>query len=154
MKNSSSISEDVVERTRSALLMHDTYKTPQTLKLFPDKLFYKIGEVSRVVGVESYVLRYWETEFTFLNPRKSKSGQRIYAKNDVDLILQIKYLLYEEKYTIDGVRRKLGNDAEQQSPANSQAEPRVTAKAASDTENILTMVKSRLKEILQHHFGE
>ena len=133
--------------------MHDTYKSPQPLKLFPEKLFYKIGEVSRVVGVESYVLRYWETEFSFLNPRKSKSGQRIYAKNDVDLILQIKHLLYEEKYTIDGVRRKLGNDAEQQNPVDCPADPGVTAEAASDAANILTMVKSRLKEILHHHFG-
>ncbi len=133
--------------------MQDMYKAPQPLRLFPDKLFYKIGEVSRVVGVESYVLRYWETEFSFLNPRKSKSGQRIYAKNDVDLILQIKHLLYEEKYTIDGVRRKLGNDAEQQSPASCPAEPGVTADAVSDAQNILTMVKSRLKEILHHHFG-
>ena len=133
--------------------MQDTYKSPQPLKLFPERLFYKIGEVSRVVGVESYVLRYWETEFSFLSPRKSKAGQRIYAKNDVDLILQIKHLLYEEKYTIDGVRRKLGSDTEQQSPANSPADPGVTAGAASDAENILTMVKSRLKEILHHHFG-
>src|SRR5208283_6173748 len=97
--------------------MQDTYKSPQPLKLFPEKLFYKIGEVSRVVGVESYVLRYWETEFSFLNPRKSKSGQRIYAKNDVDLILKIKHLLYEEKYTIDGVRLRLGSNAEQQDNA-------------------------------------
>ena len=78
------------------------------------------------------MLRYWETEFSFLNPRKSKSGQRIYAKNDVDLILKIKHLLYEEKYTIDGVRRKLGSDAEQQSPVNCPADPGVTAEAASD----------------------
>ena len=94
--------------------MPEHTRMPQPLKLFPEKLFYKIGEVSRLVGVESYVLRYWETEFSFLNPRKSKSGQRIYAKNDVDLILQIKHLLYEEKYTIDGVRRKLGGDADYQ----------------------------------------
>ena len=146
------MSEDV-EETRSVLIMQDTYKAPQPLKLFPEKLFYKIGEVSRVVGVESYVLRYWETEFSFLNPRKSKSGQRIYAKNDVDLILKIKHLLYEEKYTIDGVRRKLGSDAEQQSPVNCPADSGLTAEAASDAQNILTMVKSRLKEILHHHFG-
>ena len=133
--------------------MQDTYKSPQALKLFPEKLFYKIGEVSRVVGVESYVLRYWETEFSFLNPRKSKSGQRIYAKNDVDLILQIKHLLYEEKYTIDGVRRKLGSNEQQQSPANCPADSGVTAEAASDAQNILIMVKSRLKEILHQHFG-
>ncbi len=147
------MSEDVFDKTRGVLIMQEPYKAPQSLQLFPEKLFYKIGEVSRVVGVESYVLRYWETEFSFLNPRKSKSGQRIYAKNDVDLILKIKHLLYEEKYTIGGVRRKLGSDAEQQGQANYPADPVVTAEAASDAQNILNMVKSRLKEILHHHFG-
>jgi len=63
---------------------------PQVLRLFPEKLFYKIGEASRLVGVETYVLRYWESEFPFLNPRKSKSGQRTYTKKDVDLLLLIK----------------------------------------------------------------
>ncbi len=134
-------------------MIQNTYKSPQPLKLFPEKLFYKIGEVSRLVGVESYVLRYWETEFSFLNPRKSKSGQRIYAKNDVDLILQIKHLLYEEKYTIDGVRRKLGNSAEQSEPESRPVKTGVNSKAAANAENILAMVRSKLKEILHHHFG-
>src|SRR5512135_1794599 len=78
---------------------------------FPDKLFYKIGEVSRIVGVEPYVLRYWETEFSFLKPRKNKSGQRVYIKKDLELILQIKKLLYQERYTIEGVRKKFGETA-------------------------------------------
>lgn len=134
-------------------MINNMYKSPQPLKLFPEKLFYKIGEVSRLVGIESYVLRYWETEFAFLNPRKSKSGQRIYTKNDVDLIQQIKHLLYEEKYTIDGVRRRLGSNAEQKEPDNRQGEAGVTSGDAADAENILAMVKSRLKEILQQHFG-
>lgn len=72
----------------------------------PDKLFYKIGEVSKLAGVEPYVLRYWETEFSFLKPRKSKSGQRIYVKKDLDLIFEIKSLLYKERFTIEGVRKK------------------------------------------------
>jgi len=74
----------------------------------PDKLFYKIGEVSRIAGVEPYVLRYWETEFSFLKPRKNRSGQRVYLKKDVETILRIKSLLYDEKYTIAGVRKRLG----------------------------------------------
>jgi DNA-binding transcriptional MerR regulator len=137
--------------------MQNTYKPPQPLNLFPEKRFYKIGEVSRLAGVESYVLRYWESEFPFLHPRKSKSGQRIYAKNDVDLILQIKYLLYEEKYTIDGVRRKLGSYTEERSPVICPTETGgangANPEAAADIEKILTMVKSRLSEILHHHFG-
>jgi DNA-binding transcriptional MerR regulator len=89
--------------------MDDAFDNPQTLRLFSEKIFYKIGEASKIVGVEPYVLRYWETEFSFLKPKKSKSGQRIYTKDDIEIALQIKHLLYEEKYTIDGVRRKLGN---------------------------------------------
>ncbi|OGW39529.1 MAG: hypothetical protein A2Y97_00650 [Nitrospirae bacterium RBG_13_39_12] len=75
---------------------------------YPDKLFYKIGEVSKIIDVEPYVLRYWETEFSFLKPRKNKSGQRIYIKKDVELLLNIRRLLYQERYTIEGVRKRLG----------------------------------------------
>ncbi|MBF0505980.1 MAG: MerR family transcriptional regulator [Nitrospirae bacterium] len=133
--------------------MQDAYEQPHLLRLFPEKLFYKIGEVSRLVGVESYVLRYWETEFPFLSPRKSKSGQRIYAKNDVDLLKKIKYLLYEEKYTIDGVRRKLGSYTGQPDKEVCQADAEADTGTAASAENILTMVKLRLKEILNDHFG-
>lgn len=144
--------------------MQDAYKSPQPLRLFPEKLFYKIGEVSRVVGVESYVLRYWETEFSFLSPRKSKAGQRVYTKADIDLILQIKHLLYEEKYTIDGVRRKFGGSTEHQAEhqiaqqvetvvTESEAESPVSPGAKADAAHILNLVKSRLKDLLTHHFG-
>jgi len=71
------------------------------------KLFYKIGEVSRITGVEPYVLRYWETEFPVLSPRKNRGGQRIYQQKDIELILQIKRMLYEEGFTISGARKKL-----------------------------------------------
>lgn len=74
----------------------------------PEKLFYKIGEVSRIVGVEPYILRYWESEFSFLKPRKNKSGQRVYVRGDLDLVLQIKKMLYEERYTISGVKKRFG----------------------------------------------
>ncbi|GBE06508.1 merR family regulatory protein [bacterium BMS3Abin10] len=81
-------------------------QAPQQRQKTPDKLFYKIGEVSDIAKVESYVLRYWESEFPFLTPRKNKSGQRVYTRKDVELILQIKKLLYQEKYTIAGVKKK------------------------------------------------
>jgi DNA-binding transcriptional MerR regulator len=77
-------------------------------RLVSEKLFYRIGEVSRLTGLEPYVLRYWETEFPFLRPRKSNSGHRVYTRREIDLILTIKRLLYEEKYTIEGVRKKFG----------------------------------------------
>ncbi len=139
--------------------MQDTFQYPQTLKLFPDKLFYKIGEVSSIIGVESYVLRYWETEFSFLNPKKSKSGQRIYTKDDIDLIMQIKKLLYEEKYTIDGVRRKLSGNLGRITTNISEEKPDLKTKddkkSMSDIslKNALDMVKERLREILHQNFG-
>lgn len=77
----------------------------------PDKIFFGIGEVSRIVGVEPYVLRYWEDEFDLLQPEKSETGQRRYRKKDIKLILRIKDLLYKEGYTIAGAKRKLSLEA-------------------------------------------
>lgn len=73
----------------------------------PDKLYFKIGEVSRIVGVQPYVLRYWETEFDLLKPGKAPSRHRLYKKRDVELLLEIKRLLYAEGYTIEGARKRL-----------------------------------------------
>lgn len=73
----------------------------------PDKLYFRIGEVSDIVGVKPYVLRYWETEFTDIKPTKSKSGQRLYRKKDVELLLKIKELLYTERFTINGAKQRL-----------------------------------------------
>jgi len=73
----------------------------------PQKLCFRIGEVSRLVGVKPYVLRYWETEFPALAPNKSGSGHRFYRRKDVEMLLQIKQLLYEKRFTIEGARRYL-----------------------------------------------
>lgn len=76
----------------------------------PDKLFFRIGEVSQLVGVEPYVLRYWESEFPGLSPKKSSTGQRMFRRKDVELLLSIKHLLYKEKFTIEGARKALKNN--------------------------------------------
>jgi DNA-binding transcriptional MerR regulator len=73
----------------------------------PDKLFFRIGEVSQIVGVEPYVLRYWESEFKALSPKKSGTGQRMFRRKDVELLLEIKRLLYDRKFTIEGARLAL-----------------------------------------------
>lgn len=73
----------------------------------PDKLYFKIGEVARLVGVEPYVLRYWESEFPQITPVKSQAKQRLYKREDVELIAAIKELLYDQKFTIDGARKRL-----------------------------------------------
>jgi len=73
----------------------------------PDKLYFKIGEVSELLGVEPYVLRYWEGEFPLLSPKKSGTGHRLYRRKDVELLLRIKHLLYERRFTIEGARQAL-----------------------------------------------
>src|SRR5947207_2589624 len=77
----------------------------------PDKLYFKIGEVSELLGVEPYVLRYWESEFPVLSPKKSGTGHRLYRRKDVELLLRIKHLLYEKRFTIEGARQSLHSEA-------------------------------------------
>lgn len=77
------------------------------IRKIPDKLFFKIGEVAELASVEQHVLRYWEDEFEKLRPNKNGSGQRLYEKKDVELILEIQNLLYIDKYTIAGAKKKL-----------------------------------------------
>ena len=78
---------------------------PKTV--IPNKLFFRIGEVCKIVDIEPFVLRFWETEFPNLAPQKSKSGQRVYKRKDIEMVLRIKELLYERGYTISGARKQL-----------------------------------------------
>jgi len=78
--------------------------------MIPKKLFYKIGEVCEITDTQPYVLRFWESEFPQLAPRKNRSGQRVYQRKDIDTVLRIKKLLYEEEYTIAGARKKLDEE--------------------------------------------
>jgi DNA-binding transcriptional MerR regulator len=73
----------------------------------PDKLFFRIGEVAELTGVPPYVLRYWESEFKLLRPRKNHAGQRVYRKHEVQLVLRIKALLYEDRLTLEGAKKRL-----------------------------------------------
>ena len=90
--------------------MSDT--KPNTTEL-PDKLYFKVGEVSTIVEVAPYVLRFWETQFPRIKPKRTTTGQRLYSKNDVELILTIKKLLYEDKFTIQGARKYLKSNKSQ-----------------------------------------
>src|SRR5881296_468027 len=73
----------------------------------PDKLYFKIGEVARLLDVKPYVLRYWETEFSIVRPGKTRSRHRLYRRKDVETLLEIRRLLYAERYTIEGAKRRL-----------------------------------------------
>lgn len=97
--------------------------------MIPDKIYFKIGEVARLTGVKPYVLRYWETEFKAIQPVKSRSRQRLYRKRDVELILKIKELLYEQRFTIEGARkrvRELLGEGELAAVDAAEAKPAVT----------------------------
>jgi DNA-binding transcriptional MerR regulator len=84
---------------------------PQDSPEIPDKLYFRIGEVAGLLAVEPYVLRYWETEFPSLAPKKSGTGHRLYRRKDVELLLKIKHLLYDKRYTIEGARQSLHNES-------------------------------------------
>lgn len=82
----------------------------QAAVVIPEKIYFKIGEVCELVGVQAHVLRYWETEFPMLSPQKNRSGQRSYRRRDVEISLRIKQLLYEEMFTIAGAKKKLQSE--------------------------------------------
>lgn len=96
-----------MQRSSNPLFQH----TLTDIKI--QKLYYSIGQVSKEVGVDAHVLRYWETEFKELNPKKNRSGKRLYKVEDVDLAKRIKELLHVERYTIEGARMKLKSDKSQ-----------------------------------------
>jgi len=99
-----------------------------------EKKFFRIGEVSRIIGVEPYVLRYWESEFPQIRPVRADTNQRTYQKRDLELILEIKRLLYEEKLTIEGARQRLKQKKEKAPVANA---------------GLIEEVKTNLQEILR-----
>jgi DNA-binding transcriptional MerR regulator len=111
----------------------------------PDKLYFKIGEVSELLGVEAYVLRYWETEFPVLSPKKSGTGHRLYRRKDVELLLRIKHLLYDKRFTIEGARQSLHSEARAPKPV--RAPKRVQAELFS--EDPMPDIRRELQEILQ-----
>ncbi len=107
----------------------------------PDKLYFRIGEVSRLCRLPAYVLRFWETEFPQLKPIKSSTGQRMYRRKDVDAVLRIKKLLYEEGFTIAGARQQLRSEAK---PDRKQAPLPFPTHSAAD----LKQIRHGLQEIL------
>ncbi len=107
----------------------------------PNKVYFKIGEVSNLVGVEAYVLRYWETEFSIIKPHRAKSNQRLYRKRDVENILYIKKLLYNEGYTISGARKILAGGRKK------RGRKRIIAPALTPADRRLALIKKELRAI-------
>jgi len=100
---------------------------PDDSRAIPLKLYYRIGEVAEIVGVEPHVLRYWETEFRSIRPQKSRSGQRVYSRRDVDKLIKVRDLLYSQGFTIAGARKQLQQSGHEPTPS---AEPAQAAARA------------------------
>jgi DNA-binding transcriptional MerR regulator len=113
----------------------------------PDKLYFRIGEVSKLAQTKPYVLRYWETEFPTLKPMKSRSGHRLYRRQDVEMVLQIRHLLYERGFTIEGARQQLADKTretrEQKQSSSSTADGARLKAIKRELESILTILSQR-----------
>lgn len=149
-------------------------ETMEAASRIPEKLFFRIGEVCDLIKVQPHVLRYWETEFPMLAPQKNRAGQRVYRRKDVEMVLRIRDLLYEEKFTIAGAKKRLVDEmrggsvrarlAEEiateektaapappaPTPSTDASSPEVTAEPArpSETRNVLLKIKSDLEDLL------
>ena len=137
----------------------------QSASRIPEKLFFRIGEVCDLIKVQPHVLRYWETEFPMLAPQKNRAGQRVYRRKDVEMVLRIHDLLYEEKFTIAGakkklldesragsVRARLAEDAAEPAAAVHASESAVSSppdsSSSSHIRRVLRIIKSDLEDLL------
>lgn len=116
-------------------------KTPSVEVMIPDKIYFRIGEVSRLCRLPSYVLRFWETEFPQLKPSKSSTGQRMYRRPDVENVLRIKKLLYEEGFTIAGARQYLRSE-------NKKKQTTLPFAASAPSASQLRQVRQGLRDLL------
>jgi DNA-binding transcriptional MerR regulator len=110
----------------------------------PNKLYFRIGEVSRLLSIEPHVLRYWETEFAALKPKKGGTGQRLYRRKDVETALEIKRLLYDRRYTIEGARKHF-----ETRPTAPPPRPTRQAELFDPVRGLLDDARKELREILQ-----
>ena len=122
--------------------------SPPSKPEIPDKLYFRIGDVSRLAAIKPYVLRYWETEFSAISPKKSGTGQRLYRRKDVELILEIKHLLYEKRFTIEGARKAIESRAKPAPQPKRAAKHSHQATLFSAPAPDLTSIRQELQDIL------
>ena len=115
----------------------------------PHKLYFRIGEVARIVGVKPYVLRYWESEFAVLRPEKTASGHRLYRRRDVEILLDIKRLLYDEKFTISGAKKRLreGNKEGEAPPPSTDSADRNPVAETDRQRDVLVSIRKDLLDL-------
>ncbi len=114
--------------------------------VIPNRMFFKIGEVARIANLKPYVLRFWETEFSFLTPSKSNKQQRMYSRLDVENVLLVKHLLYDQKFSIEGARRKI---QEMRKSGNLVSERKPKFQITSDDFERITSAKQKLKHLVE-----
>ncbi len=122
-------------------------EVPPESPQIPDKLYFRIGDVSKLTGIKPYVLRYWESEFSAISPKKSGTGQRLYRRKDVELVLEIKRLLYEKRFTIEGARKAL--EPLPKSAVPKPIPPVIQAELFSRSTPDLSGIRSELEELLK-----
>jgi DNA-binding transcriptional MerR regulator len=113
----------------------------------PNKLYFRIGEVAKLAGIKPYVLRFWESEFGTLGPKKSGTGHRLYRRKDVELVLEIKRLLYDKRFTIEGARKILETKPKRESAK--AAAPKAQAELFSATSTLYQELRRELRDILE-----
>jgi DNA-binding transcriptional MerR regulator len=127
--------------------MEDLAQKPPSNPEIPNKLYFRIGEVAKLAGVQPYVLRFWESEFSGLDPKKSGTGHRLYRRKEVELVLEIKRLLYEKRFTIEGARKVLESKPKRE--AVKPAAPRKQGELFSAASGLYVELRRELKEILE-----
>ena len=133
---------------RSSMPKNAAQRRPKPEAVIPDKLYFRIGEVARLCGVETYVLRFWETEFPQMRPNKSGTGQRLYRKRDVEMAMRVRKLLHDEGYTIAGARQVLAQEARELRGSGPQL-PLIEGGAnATRMKAKLQKVRSELRDLL------
>ena len=128
---------------------HSSPKRAIETPTIPDRLYFKIGDVARLLKVEPYVLRFWESQFPQLKPNKSGTGQRLYRKKDVEIAVEIKRLVYGEGYTLSGARQALGQGrrTEPQPPVSKAAPPPAHPKKRDKVAEVVGRARAELREI-------
>ncbi len=124
----------------------ETFDLAASLARIPNKLFFRIGDAAELLDLKPYVLRFWETEFPMVRPTKSRSGQRVYRKKDVEMLFLIKHLLYVERFSIEGARKRIRDLKLKPGLAVSQARP-PAAKDPAPTPSV-RVDSSKVREIL------
>lgn len=140
--------EQVADSTAESLLLSSEHSASVAEPEIPDKLYFRTGEVARLAALKPYVLRFWESEFPTLGPKKTDTGHRLYRRKDVETVLEIKRLLYEKRFTIEGARKIL-DDKRRAGRRERNAEPgHQQGELFSPSSALITDLRRELREIL------